>query len=90
MLDFSRSTNLGREVKNLSKDYKRITELCFTLPKTFIRIERSILSYKFNQFCEDKVQIACAQLIELTLSLKLSPQLAYFPRNFNFDLVDCQ
>ena len=61
----ARSTNLVREVKNLSPKFIRIALRCFALCIILIRIDpfyrKTLISSAKNN-----VQIACEQLIELT------------------------
>ena len=50
ILAFAASTNLIREVKNNSPNFKQITWRCFELLNVLIGIERTILSLNFKQF----------------------------------------
>ena len=88
-LPFTLSTNLVKEVQNLSPHIKRIAEQCFTLWIILIRVGRSILSlgYKFcHKSCSNSLDI----VNRTYLSLQLNLELATFPRNFSFILVNCQ
>ena len=50
ILTFAWSTNLVREGKIKSPNFKQIEWRCFQLPTVLLRIDKSVLSLNFKQF----------------------------------------
>ena len=50
ILAFASSSNLVREDKNKSPNFKQISRRCFELLNVLIQIDRPILSLNFSQF----------------------------------------
>ena len=77
ILAFASVSNMVREVKNLSPNFKKIAWRCFRLLNIFIEIVRFILSLNAKQ-CHQKLYSNGLDRIDITCHFLNKPGTSYF------------